>query len=72
VTIVAALASTPEEVRAMQKDVVCGTVIEEENTRYFSDYDAEIFYFCSAECKKKFDDHPNQYAAEKSEQDLRI
>lgn len=56
----------------MQRDVVCGTVIEEENTRYFSDYDAEIFYFCSAECKQKFDDHPNQYAVEKSEQDLRI
>ena len=35
--------------------------VDGEGNRYFSDYNKEMYYFCSAECKRKFDDHPDSY-----------
>jgi Cu+-exporting ATPase len=30
--------------------------------RYFSDYQGQTFYFCSAACKQQFDQNPARYA----------
>lgn len=45
----------------MEADLVCGTQVTEEKPRYFSDYDGRTYYFCSPECKRKFDDHPDYF-----------
>src|SRR5689334_6072128 len=55
---------------AMAKDYVCGMDVDEQNTRYFSEYDNKTWYFCSPECKRNFDDHPDHYIRERTKQDL--
>lgn len=44
----------------MKKDPVCGQEVNPENTRFESQYGVEHYYFCSAECKRQFDDHPDE------------
>jgi YHS domain-containing protein len=44
----------------MARDLVCNTGVGEDS-RYFSEYGKETYYFCSAECKRKFDDHPDTF-----------
>ena len=53
-------------------DLVCKTSVNKEATRFFSEYNAGTYYFCSAECKRKFDDHPDDYIREHAKKDLRI
>lgn len=48
------------ELKAMTRDLVCKTETSE-RSRYFSEYANDTFYFCSAECKRKFDDHPDDF-----------
>ena len=54
----------------MEKDLVCGMDVEGEGNRYFSDYNNQMFYFCSLECKRKFDDHPDQFIREDARERL--
>jgi YHS domain-containing protein len=42
----------------------------EENPRYFSEYDNRKYPFCSAECKRKFDDHPDYFIHEEAKRAL--
>ncbi len=44
--------------------------VPEEGNRFFSEYGPDKFYFCSAECKRKFDDHPDQYIWDHARQEL--
>lgn len=44
----------------MAKDVVCDREVDAQDTRFFSEYGNDTFYFCSPECKRKFDDHPER------------
>ena len=54
----------------MDRDLVCGMEVNSEETRFFSDYDAHMYYFCSADCKRAFDDHPDRYIQENAKQEL--
>ncbi|MFL6447455.1 MAG: YHS domain-containing protein [Bryobacteraceae bacterium] len=54
----------------MQKDLVCGTSVLEENPRFFSDYGGRVYPFCSTECKRKFDDHPDYFIHENAKRAL--
>ena len=57
---------------AMPRDYVCGAEVEETETRFFSEYGAETFYFCSSECKRRFDDHPDDFIREHAKRNLGI
>ena len=54
----------------MAADLVCGETIESENPRFTTDYDNRIYLFCSAECKRKFDDHPDYFIHEQAKRQL--
>ena len=54
----------------MQPDLVCGMDVDSRETRFFTEYDNRHYYFCSAECKRKFDDHPDRFIQEKAKADL--
>jgi len=45
----------------MQTDLVCQAQIESDHARFFTDYNNATYYFCSPECKRAFDDHPDRY-----------
>jgi YHS domain-containing protein len=49
-------------------DLVCGMTVEEEQPRFTSDYNHETYAFCSAECRRKFDDHPDHFIREHQHQ----
>lgn len=44
----------------MEKDVVCGMEVSP-STPYQSDYKNRHYFFCSAHCQHKFDEHPEHY-----------
>jgi Cu+-exporting ATPase len=44
-----------------QKDPVCGMSVDTNNAEATSQKKGKTYYFCSEECKKKFDKHPAQY-----------
>ncbi len=46
----------------MEKDVVCGMEIERSEAAGSSQYNGKTYYFCSKECKARFDANPQQYA----------
>lgn len=45
----------------MNIDVVCGMKVEEEHAAGSSEYLNRTYYFCSEDCKHKFDQKPEQY-----------
>ncbi len=45
------------------KDLVCGMEVSEES-EYKSNVDNTLYYFCSKECKDKFDNNPLKYTRE--------
>ena len=49
---------------ANQTDPVCGMQIDEKNAAGHSDHQGQTYYFCSKDCKTKFDQNPQQYAAQ--------
>ena len=50
------------EVDLMNIDPVCGMKVDEKNAPARSEYNGKTFTFCSEECKKRFDQSPEQYA----------
>jgi YHS domain-containing protein len=54
----------------VQTDLVCGASITEEKPRFFSEYDGRVYPFCSPECKRKFDDHPDYFIHEEAKKAL--
>ncbi|HET7603130.1 MAG TPA: YHS domain-containing protein [Gemmatimonadales bacterium] len=46
---------------AQVKDPVCGMMIDDSRAAATSDHEGERYYFCSQECKTKFDDNPKRY-----------
>ncbi len=46
---------------AMNIDVVCGMKIDEDDAVGTSEYLNRTYYFCSEDCKHKFDQKPEQY-----------
>jgi Cu+-exporting ATPase len=45
----------------MAKDLVCGMEVKEEEAAVFSLYKGKKYYFCSRNCKEKFDENPEEY-----------
>jgi Cu+-exporting ATPase len=49
------------------KDPVCGMELEDSEAIGTSKYEGQTYYFCSAECKERFDEHPEAYASRADE-----
>jgi YHS domain-containing protein len=47
---------------AMTIDPVCGMKVDENNSQYQTQYGGKQYNFCSADCKKKFEQQPEKYA----------
>jgi Cu+-exporting ATPase len=45
----------------MAKDLVCGMEVDEDKAAGKSVYNGRNYYFCSAACKKKFDEEPEKF-----------
>ena len=43
------------------KDPVCGMDVERDDAAGQSDFQGKTYYFCSNECKQKFDKNPQTY-----------
>ena len=56
----------------MQIDYVCGADVDESDSRHFTEYNGDTFHFCSPECKRRFDDHPDHYIREQARRTLGI
>ncbi len=46
----------------MTRDPVCNMDVNEQNAAASSQHQGQTYYFCSQECKQKFDRNPDQYA----------
>jgi len=46
---------------AMAKDPVCGMEIDSSQAAAQSQYQGQTYYFCSVECKQKFDANPKAF-----------
>ena len=49
---------------AMQTDPVCGMQVDEQKAAGQSEHQGHTYYFCSPNCKHKFDENPEQYAGQ--------
>ncbi|MDE1853539.1 MAG: YHS domain-containing protein [Thaumarchaeota archaeon] len=45
----------------MQKDPICGMMVDEKKSQMKSAHDGQTYYFCSANCKSTFDKDPHKY-----------
>ena len=45
----------------MAKDPICGMTVNEKTAKLKSDYAGQSYYFCSPNCKQKFDADPSKY-----------
>ncbi|HET6371633.1 MAG TPA: YHS domain-containing protein [Nitrospiria bacterium] len=48
----------------MAKDPVCGMQVDEQKAAGQASFEGKTYFFCSAFCKKKFEENPSQYAQE--------
>lgn len=51
----------------MPRDLVCGMDIEKEQAAGVSSYNGKDYYFCSKQCKEKFDQAPEKYVESKGD-----
>jgi YHS domain-containing protein len=49
------------------RDPVCNMEVDEQTAAGRSLYQGEQYYFCSQDCKQKFDRNPEQYVSEKGQ-----
>jgi Cu+-exporting ATPase len=45
----------------MEKDPVCGMMVDPKTAAGKSEYQGKMYYFCSPGCKKDFDKEPQKY-----------
>jgi Cu+-exporting ATPase len=45
----------------MERDVVCGMMVDPATAAGKSEFDGKTYYFCAIGCKKKFDANPQAY-----------
>jgi Cu+-exporting ATPase len=55
----------------MDKDPVCGMMVRREQVAGRSVHQDTTYYFCSPECKEKFDRNPDPYVAQRLIDDAR-
>ncbi|HJT70797.1 MAG TPA: YHS domain-containing protein [Terriglobales bacterium] len=53
------------ETTATEIDPVCGMAVSPDRAAGSSVYGGKTYYFCSSECKTKFDQSPSQFAGGK-------
>jgi len=46
----------------MEKDPICGMMVDPKRSAGTSSYGGRTFYFCSSGCKATFDKNPAKYA----------
>lgn len=51
---------------AMHTDPVCGMQVDDQKSTAKSQFQGQNYHFCSEECKRKFDQQPQQYASKAS------
>jgi Cu+-exporting ATPase len=52
----------------VQRDPVCGMSVDANDVEETSTYQGKTYYFCSPECKTKFDQRPSQFIGSKPQQ----
>jgi YHS domain-containing protein len=55
--------ATQESAMAKAKDPVCKMEVDEEKAAGTSEHQGHKYFFCSASCKKKFDQDPARYVS---------
>jgi Cu+-exporting ATPase len=45
----------------MRRDPICGMLVDEKTTKFNSEHEGIVFYFCSSGCKNTFDKDPHRY-----------
>ena len=50
----------------MPYDPVCGKKVRPDS-EYHYEYHGKVYYFCSADCRKEFEENPGRYIVEKRE-----
>jgi YHS domain-containing protein len=50
----------------MARDPVCGMEVDEREAEAQSRHQGQTYYFCSPECRRKFEQNPEQYARQVS------
>ncbi len=45
----------------MQKDPVCGMMVDEKKAKFTTNREGKTICFCSAACKASFDKNPQKY-----------
>lgn len=53
-----------EQAPMKHKDPVCGMRLNEKDIQATAGYQGKTYNFCSAACKKKFEQSPQRYAVE--------
>jgi len=51
----------------MTKDPVCGMQVDEKKAPAHSTYKGEHYAFCGQQCKEKFDQNPERYASQSTQ-----
>lgn len=49
----------------MVRDPVCGMTVDPNTTKFSSNYDGQLYYFCNKVCKTKFDNDHSTYIRRK-------
>lgn len=52
---------------AQVKDPVCGMELDESQAQAQTTYKGQAYYFCSDECRKTFEENPEEYIGEGAE-----
>jgi YHS domain-containing protein len=45
----------------MTTDLVCGAIVDEQESEFKTQFAGKKYYFCSEECRKEFEDRPAEY-----------
>ena len=51
----------------MAIDPVCKMTVDEKTAQFKSEYKGKTYFFCAPGCKKKFDEHPEEYVEKETE-----
>jgi Cu+-exporting ATPase len=51
----------------MEKDPVCGMMVDPKTAAGKSEYQGKTYYFCAPGCKKSFDKEPEKYVSSQAD-----